>query len=299
MIAITGATGFIGKYIAQAIPFPQKRLSRGFFENTSHCQWFQGDLNDQEEWIPFIAGANTLLHFACSSTPRHSNHNIEKDLQENLIASVRLFEAFSKHNPDGHIIFSSSGGNMYDASINAPRVEDDVPLPRSSYGIHKLTIEHYLRLFCENFGIRGTIFRMSNPYGTLLPAARPQGLIGVALSKAMNNETLDVVDSLETVRDYVHLEDVASAYNLAIHRPPEKFECQIYNLSSGIGHSNQRILELLEDVVQKPIKRRFLNGDSKPTFSILSSEKLKRSGWTPKFELEQGIRHLWGSVQNG
>lgn len=296
MIAITGASGFIGSYITPKLPYSKKCLSRHPKNNTNHCTWILGDLHCDNHVHEFVQDTPTLIHLACNSTPRTSDQNRMIDIQDNLIPFINLLEMYAKHNPEGHIIFSSSGGNIYEA--NSPfikRTESDIPAPRSSYGIHKLTIEHYIRLICETKGLRGTILRISNPYGVFLPKHRPQGLIGVAFSKLLSKEPLDLIDSLETVRDYIHLEDVAHAFNLAIRNPPKAGNCNVYNVGFGKGHSIEEVLNLIEAATSQEIVKRYsLANDFKPTWTILSYEKIKNElGWSPMISLPDGIKCMW------
>jgi len=303
MIAITGASGFIGSYIADKFHLPQKRLSRNrvAHSKTKELQWIQGDLEDAAVLQHFINDSPTLIHLACSTYPRSSNLDIKQDIQRNLVSTVKLFEAYAKANPGGHIIYSSSGGNMYDATLDKIlRTENDFPRPQSSYGIHKLASENYLRLFCEMYGIRGTILRISNPYGVPLPKQRPQGLIGVALAKLIAAEPLQIFDSLESVRDYIHLDDVTSAFNLAIENPPEESQCHLYNVSSGVGYTLNEVLKLIEEAVGRTFIRQ-ISSDKipSPSFSVLSYQKMKKTlGWTPQINLKQGIYTTWTQYLN-
>lgn len=297
MIAITGATGFIGKYLSDKISHPQKRLSRTTIPNKDFPHvWMQGDLSHSTPLKNFVNDSPVLLHLACSTHPRSSNLNFKDDLHSNLISTIHLFETYAKENPDGHIIFSSSGGNMYPAfSPTHFHTEEDLPVPQSSYAIHKLAAENYLRLICEKYGIKGTVLRISNPYGIILPKERAQGLIGVAFAKLISNELLQIFDSLESMRDYIHLEDVASAFNLAMDHPPQRGECRLFNVSSGKGHSLKEVLHCIEKASELSIlKKMDLSLLPKPTYSLLSSLKIQNMlGWQPKFDLDEGIQTMW------
>lgn len=299
-IAITGASGFVGSYVAERLSFPQRRLSRKAQANPAtavQCEWISGDLRNNGDIQALVHEAPVLVHLACSSNPRTSNQNVTHDLDQNLIPSLRLFEAFVKANPGGHIIFASSGGNMYDATSQAIRTETDIPHPRSGYAVHKLAIENYLRLFCELYKVSATILRISNPYGTLLSPKRGNGLIGVAFAKLLASEELHVIDSLASVRDYLHLEDVAKAFCLVIENPPPAGECRLYNVSSGIGFTNAAVLGMVEKAAGKSIKKHYpLPMLPAPTWSVLSSAKIERElGWQPTIGLEDGIKNMWES----
>ncbi len=239
-----------------------------------------------------------LIHLACDSYPRSSNLDMKQDIQHNLIPTIQLFEAYAKANPGGHIIYSSSGGNMYDSTPGTViHTEEDVPCPQSSYSIHKLAAENYLRLFCEMYGIRGTILRISNPYGVLHTKQRAQGLIGVALARLFADEPIHIFDSLDSVRDYIHMDDVVAAFELAVQQPPKGKACRLLNVSSGVGYTLAEVLNHIEAATGRSfIKQHSSEPLPAPTRSVLSNKKIKEAlRWIPQISLRQGIQKMCDS----
>lgn len=299
MIAITGSTGFIGAQIYPSIDLPKKCLVRQPNPAFPSQEQFKGDLLNSLDREAFVKDSDTLIHLAWVNNPWTSNDNVVSDVTQNLLPSIALFESFAKTNPDGHIIFSSSGGNMYKKNSSIPHRESDLPAPWTSYSINKLAAENYLKLFCRKYGIRATVLRISNPYGILLPSHRSNGLIGVVFSKLLQNETLNIIDSLHSVRDYIHLNDLTRAIQLVIQSPPKKGHVDIYNVSTGHGSSLKEILNHVEAITKKKISTHFVNTDCEPTYSILSSELIhKKLGWLPKINLEEGLSKMWMSINN-
>ncbi len=297
MIAITGASGFIGSYLTATLDHPQKRLSRKKIEEPG---WLTGDLSNKADVAAFVKNSPVLIHLACTTHPRTSNLNIQQDLYSNLISTVNLLESYAELNPDGHIIFSSTGGNMYYPSPNALlHCESELPCPQSSYGIHKLTAENYLRLICDMYGIKGTILRISNPYGLLLPKERVQGLIGVAFAKIIANEKLQIFDSMDSVRDYIHLSDVTAAFKLVIDNPPKKNVCRLYNVGSGQSHTLKEVISFIESVTRTPLTKYFSSTPlPPPTYSVLSYKKISDElGWKPTINLRDGLEGMWQNIQ--
>lgn len=301
MLAITGSSGFIGSHICPYLPFPQKKLASVapefaiLHENTSELVSFP-----EGNFSPFLEKASTLIHLACRSNPRNSRSSL-LDCQQDLVFSTTLFEKFAQLNPQGHIIFASTGGNMYQTSHPfIPRSEKEVPQPASGYSIQKLAAEHYLRLICQSYGIRATVLRISNPYGTLLPSERQQGLIGIAMNKILNNEPLFLFDSHQSVRDYLHLDDLKEAFQCVIDFPPNQGEFRLFNVGSGIGYSLQDVLSLIQRVTGQSliIKNDELALKNSPTWSVLSYELFHSLlGWKPALTLEEGLKKMWCEIR--
>ncbi len=292
MIALTGSTGFIGSYIADSLPYPQKRLMRRATSSDTFIP-IQGDLKNHSDLEMLVDNTNTLVHLAWVNNPWTANRDIHHDINQNLVATVELFEAFAKKNPQGHIIFTSTGGNMYQGDDQVPFTELSSPKPWSSYSINKLAAEHYLRFFCSKYGIRGTIMRISNPYGVILPSARTNGLIGVIFSKLMQNEPLNIIDSLQSVRDYLHLEDLTKAFNLIIQNPPTLGECRLFNVSSGQGYNIQDIMNMIENITGQEILKNYANAHCSPTWSVLSPKYIKNVlNWEAQVDLKTGLKQM-------
>ena len=306
MLVITGSTGFIGRSISPHLPFPQRRLvSKKPAEAvpSNLCTYLLGDLKNPPEVDLFTEKASTLVHLASRNNPRNSNHRIQEHINQDLLSTLHLFETFAKKNPDGHIIFASTGGNMYHTGLPyIPRTEKDIPMPASAYGIQKLAAEHYLRLMCDLYSVKATVLRISNPYGTLLSTTRAHGLIGVAFSKILADEVLPIIDPLESVRDYLHLNDLIEAFCLTIKHPPATGEFRLFNVSSGIGHSLDQVLCTMEKLTRYSIKREY-QSTSRPSpslnsWSVLSYQHFYEClGWCPKIELAEGLTKMWKDIQ--
>lgn len=300
MLAITGYSGFIGKAISDFLPFPQKRFIRNRREEDSpSIKYYVGELQKHEDLESFIQDTTTLIHLACKSTPRNSKDASTKPFVEDLLPSIDLFETFAKYNPQGHIIFASTGGNMYKATLpHVARTEADLPMPGSSYSIQKLAAEEELRLLCNVYGISATILRISNPYGVILPKTRGQGIIGVTFSKILANEPLQIFDSPYSVRDYLYIDDLIDAFKRIVEKPPKAGECRLFNVGSGVGYSLTAVLNLIEKVTGVEIKKEYLPSSQIPqnqaSWSVISPALIREKlGWVPNITLEDGLRIMW------
>ncbi|KIC73091.1 NAD-dependent epimerase/dehydratase family protein [Candidatus Protochlamydia amoebophila] len=295
MLAITGTSGFIGKYICPYLPFPQKKL---FSSSVSEYILDEGNNSKSITFPPhdlssFIKDTSTLIHLACKSNPRNAIFSF----QEDLTFTTQLFEHFAQANPNGHIIFASTGGNMYSSELpHKPRTEKDSPSPNSIYSVQKLAAEHYLRLMCQTYGISATVLRISNPYGTLLEPERLQGLIGIAFNKILFNQTLTIFDSSDSVRDYIHLEDLASVFQIVSKNKPLKGLFSVFNIGCGIGYSIQDVIQLIEKISNRSLQTIYseLANTTKPSWSVLSHEYFhSQFGWRPQVNLEKGLEKMW------
>lgn len=300
MLALTGATGFIGRYLMQSVP-DAKVLTRNVEVARKWPNAVEGDLLNARDRYRFVQGCSTLIHLACTSNPRYPITHFSADLEQNLIPTAELFETYARLNPEGHIIFASTGGNMYDDETKIAHTEEEVPKPRSSYAVHKLAAEHHLRLIAASYGIRATILRISNPYGTLLPKERGQGLIGIAFSKLLAEEPVTLFDAKETLRDYIHLEDIAKCFLAAVEKAPDAGTTRLLNVSSGVGTSIAELLALAESITGLKFKIECApeSNHKRPSYSILCNSKAQHAlQWQPQIPLEVGLQTTWQLCQS-
>ena len=207
---------------------------------------YKGDFTNQAD-LKAVFEEHTIdyvFHFISTTVPATSNSNIIYDIESNLVSTVNILE-LSKNYGVKQVVYISSGGAIYGASENYFHKEDDPLVPISSYGIVKLTVEKYLQLYHHLFGLNYLVLRLSNPYGPF-HLSKKQGLINVALERAMNNEAFEVWGDGSNTKDYIYSEDVAMIlYKLLDKEVSNK----ILNVGSSIGYSVNDILQRIQQLM--------------------------------------------------
>lgn len=301
-LGITGSTGFIGSYLCNELKYPQKKLIRSPAAiSRDDAEVIHGNLEKKEDIAEFVQGISVLIHLGHIGHPRNSNDHIGSDIRQNLISTTCLFEEFAKANPQGHIVFASSGGNLYAPQKSSIPFKETAPVsPFSSYGILKLASENYLKMFCQQYGVGGTILRISNPYGVILNPKRAHGLIGVAFATVINQQPFVLVDPPETVRDFLHLKDLSEAFEKVIQNPPRQGQCRLYNVGSGDGYTILQVLNFIESITKTTIRIHVKENKilSSPSWNVLNCDKIKKElNWSPKIPLLEGLEGLWNNKE--
>jgi UDP-glucose 4-epimerase len=308
LIGLTGATGVIGsRLLAKLVTTHPELRVRCFARNipadriSENVEWFQGDLMSEADCGEFVQGLDAIGHFAQSNTPAISDRHWPSDLVSNIGATLNLLEALRRRGDRPcHFLFASSGGSVYGHGNPAGGLYSEVDpcSPLSPYGIQKLAIEHYLHLASQQGWLTATVLRISNVYGSILPPERRQGLIGVSISRMLDGQKIQIFGSEDTVRDYVHVDDVTRAAIQGIFQT-EPFN--IFNIGAGVGHSVREVLAILERVSGHPVVKE-ASDFGKNSFRltphvVLSIEKARRElGWEPLIPLGKGISDLWNST---
>ncbi|OGU60061.1 MAG: hypothetical protein A2X64_07650 [Ignavibacteria bacterium GWF2_33_9] len=304
-IGIIGATGFLGSYLLDYLCRINKYNIHGFSRNpmslnkkNSNINWIIGNLSSEYDCKEFIKNVDIIIHLAHTNTPLTSNNDVISDVNLNLIPMVTLLETIKKYGKKIHLVYVSSGGAIYGQSADkTPFKEFDLCLPKSSYGIQKLVAENYIRLWAEKSLLTSTILRISNPYGILLPTDRKQGLIGVVLSKLLKNDSQQIYGDSNNIRDYIHLEDMSKAFELAIEF---QNDYEIFNIGSGKGYSVNDIFSLIEQFTSIEIKKNYIeldNSNKLTDWVVLDTSKAEKIlNWTPSISLETGLKTLCDEV---
>lgn len=116
----------------------------------------------------------------------------------------------------GAVFIASSVGGVYGGSAASPFTEDVPPEPNSAYGRAKLAGEQVAHRFADRTGVPLVIGRISNLYGPGQNLAKPQGLISHLCRAQLTREPITIYVSLDTIRDYLYVEDCADMIRLAL-----------------------------------------------------------------------------------
>ena len=92
--------------------------------------------------------------------------------------------------------------------------EDHPQLPAAPYGVTKMIAEHYLRYYAQDHGLHYTSLRYGNVYGPRQDAHGEAGVVAIFLSQLLNHQVPTIHWDGEQVRDYVHVQDVATVGEL-------------------------------------------------------------------------------------
>lgn len=173
---------------------------------------------------------DVVLHSLSASVPSSSVDNIF-DLKFNVIPTISLLNVMKNHNVK-NIVFISSGGAVYGDNIvkGDGHSEDDVLFPKSAYGVSKLVIEKYLYLYSTLYDFKVLITRLSNPYGPY-HYSQKQGVINIALEKAMRGEKLEIWGDGNGKKDYIFITDFCIILYALINGASYQYE--VLNIGSG------------------------------------------------------------------
>jgi UDP-glucose 4-epimerase len=294
---IFGGGGFIGSTIAdrflqqgyQIRIFERPRVQpyRRFPDSTA-IEWVTGDILSNYDLAAAIDGMDVVLHLVSTTLPKNSNDDPIYDVKSNVEGSLQMLNAMVAKKVH-KIIFISSGGTVYGVPQYLPIDEQHPTNPLVSYGITKLTIEKYLQMYESLHGIRAITLRVANPYGERQRIETAQGAVGVFLHRALTGQIIDIWGDGTVTRDYLHVSDVADAFLKAVNYTGTK---NVFNISSGLGTSLNELIQLLEQLLGKPIDYRYLA--ARPfdvPVSILSNQLAQQElQWIPKVSMIDGIR---------
>lgn len=295
-IVLLGGSGFIGRHFAsfyqpEADVVIVSRHLPSSGDRLSCVRYVQGDCASQDFLRQVIQPGDNVVYLAYNSVPKTSFEDPLRDIQENLPLAISLLTVLRDVSVN-RLLYVSSGGTVYGPSeTDVPIVEDHPTNPISPYGITKLAVEKYCRMYARLFGIPLVIARPSNPYGPGQVPYRGQGFIATAAAKILQGEEIPVFGPNGTVRDYLYIEDLCSAMKVLLD--DDSAPGAIFNIGSGIGINNLEVLKAVARVAGIPmsdIKLKFLPvRHFDVAYNVLDSRRLGALGWRHATSLEQGL----------
>jgi UDP-glucose-4-epimerase GalE len=317
-LLVTGGAGYVGSHALRELLDRGERvvvlddLSEGHEWAVQGAELVRADLADPRVGDAldeiFSRGAfDAVLHFAAKAYVGESIENPGKYYRNNVAAGVHLLSAMVRNEVPA-IVFSSSCAT-YGTPREFPIRETHPQHPINPYGRTKLVFEGALADFEAAHGIRHVNLRYFNAAGAhekgdLGEDHRPEThLVPLAIGAALGTgRTLRVFGSdYETkdgtcVRDYVHVQDLASAHVAALDRLRQGAPSESYNLGSGVGHSVLEVLASVERVSGRAVPHEIVArrpGD--PPCLVASSAKAEKDlGFRRRFaDLDRIVESSW------
>jgi len=231
---------------------------------------------------------STIFHLAAQVDVRASVEDPLKDLETNLVGLIRVLEGGRKAETR-KIIFASSGGTIYGEpeAKHLPLNEDTPWNPLSPYGVSKLAGGLYVNTYSSLHGLKGTTLALSNVYGPRQDPHGEAGVVAIFAGKLLEREPCTIYGTGMQTRDFVYVEDVASAFVASI----ENGDGKLFNIGTGTETSIQHLykeMALAVGIDIDPEKEAGRSGEIERS-SLDPSLAGKILGWEPTTNLRDGI----------
>jgi UDP-glucose 4-epimerase len=314
-ILVTGGAGYIGSHVVKELRRLDKEivivdnLSTGHIEAVQGLNLFVGDIADALflKDIMVKHKVDSVIHFAASSLVGESQDNPAQYYHNNVAGTLSLLQVMRECGVMS-IVFSSSAA-VYGEPKEIPIKEDALTCPVNVYGRTKLMIEQILEDYRRAYGINFISLRYFNACG-----ADEEGLIGedhtpethlipivMQVVNGQRNSLIIYGDDYPTpdgtcIRDYIHVNDLASAHILALEYLKRERGSGIYNLGYGYGYSVKEIVQAVGKITGLKIKVEI--GERRPgdpAILVADSTRIRRElGWKPRYnDLDYIIRTAW------
>ena len=303
-VLVLGGFGFIGAHVVEALlarghevrvlEWPGRRPHELIVPRWTAVELVEADFQDASSMSAALQGIEVVIHLICTVLPEQSNEDPIHDVESNLVGTIRMLSLARRHGVR-KVVFSSSGGIVYGRAQSIPITEDHRTEPLCSYGITKLAIEKYLDLYRQLRQLDYVVLRCSNPYGEGQDGSRPQGAVGVFLSRLKHGKPLNIWGDGLAIRDYVYVKDVAEAFALATEMDTPS---RVFNIGSGTGTSLNELIKIMADVTGVAPEVTYSRARTLDVpVNVLDISLAKRGlGWMPRMGLADGIRRTWDSL---
>jgi UDP-glucose 4-epimerase len=314
-VLVLGGAGYIGSHLAKRLAARGAsvtvldNLSTGHREAVQFGELVEADLLDPASLEQVFAGRrfDSVMHFCARSLVGESMTQPYAYYANNVTGTLNLLEAMRRHDVE-RLVFSSTAA-VFGQPVAGTIDEDHPKQPINPYGASKLMVERILADAAQAYGLRSVALRYFNAAGASSDGAigeshQPEthlipnvlrAALGTGPALKVFGDDYDTADGT-CVRDYVHVEDLAQAHELALDYMDGHAGAHAFNLGNGQGFSVRQVIEAARAVTGRAIDYKVaLRRAGDPAVLVASSIKARNElGWSPAWtELAPIIDSAW------
>ena len=292
---LLGASGFLGTALCQKLSSNYKLVAFDKYFHTSfptseNINCVCGDFLTYDEFDRLLDGVETVIHLISTTIPTEGTVNIYREVEENILPTIRLLEAVGQSNVK-QFIFASSAGTVYGETREYINTINSPLNPKSTYGLQKTLIESIIRFYSQQYNFKYQIMRISNPYGAGQSSEKQQGVIPILIRKLFSNEPVTVYGTTPT-RNYIYMDDLLYAFECVLSY---KGDVSCFNICTRDNISLPELLNLIEKESNRQFEK-IIYEDTR-SFDVVHSflqyeDSQAELGWYPVTSLRDGIHKI-------
>lgn len=320
-ILVTGAAGFIGYHVAEALlargetvigadnlnPYYDVALKRARLERLAGQPGFAFhamDLADRAAMAAFGAehtAIDRIVHLAAQAGVRHSLADPHAYVHSNVLGHLEVLELARRLPALRHLVYASSS-SVYGANAALPFCETDrTETPLSLYAATKLADEHMSFAYAHLFGIPQTGLRFFTVYG---PWGRPDMAYYSFARAIAAGDPITLYDGGRLKRDFTYIDDIVAGVVGALDRPPGESgaaeamsrssplpPCRVLNIGNHQAEEVRTLVALLEQGLgRKAVVREVARPAADVAATFASVDAIAAlTGFAPRVSLAEGI----------
>lgn len=313
-ILITGGAGFIGSHVVRKMVLDHPDIHiinldqltyAGNLENLTDVQdapnysFVRGDIVDGTflEKLFFETQIDGVIHLAAESHVDRSIADPMAFINTNIVGTVNLLNACRKTWTDfeGKLFYHISTDEVYGSLGSSGLFTEETAYdPRSPYSASKASSDHLVRAYHHTYGLPVVISNCSNNYG---PNQFPEKLIPLAINNILHLKPIPIYGKGENVRDWLYVEDHASAIELIFRKGQNG---RTYNIGGLNEWQNIDLIRLLCQIMDEKLEREAGTSEKLITYvkdraghdlryAIDSTRIAEELDWKPSLKFEEGL----------
>ena len=250
----------------------------------------RGDIRDQPALDAALSGIRAVVHLAAAGSVIQSVAEPEENFSVNVLGTFRVLDAARRAGAE-RVVLASTGGALIGNAV-PPVNERSLAKPISPYGASKLAGEGYAHAFASAYGLPTVALRFANVYGPW--SAHKRGAVTLFFRAIEAGQPIVIYGDGSASRDYLHVEDIARAIELALTRDIPGGT--VLHIASGVETTVTQLADLCRAAAgapEHPVEYRPARaGEVGRNFASydLAREVL---GYQPSITREAGLRDTW------